>query len=726
MYYCLASIGANGSNVISLSLSSSSSGAMQVWSVPLTSGTALFDTVSKLAPTTGTNPATASFNTAGTDEYVAIGVCTSGTWASEATAGGSYTLDGAAAGAGSLTHYAGEHFIYTSTQTGITPGFTQASSANYAIVAVAIKANPLFSISGTASAAATIHYSGTASGTVTADGSGVYSVPNLANGSYVLWATATKKSFSPLTSSQTVSGANITGVAFTPTTSIFGTPVVVNNTASASSTITATTNTAANDLIVILTNSDHSTAPTGIADTVGNTYVQAGTVTQLPTDVKYITMWYCEKSIGANASNVITVTYSGSTTGSVFVRNIPVTTGFKATFDVTQVGTSNTGTALATAAFTTTGSDEIVLVGAGIATVSGTLVGQNGYLLDNGGSGLTLERLGGQSVNFGATQTGITTTMTSSGSSAWAIRAVAFKATQTAWTISGNAGICTATVSYTGTASGSVTADSSGDYSIPLLAAGSYTITPSKTGKTFSPTSTPETVVASDITGVNFFLVLDGVTLTPVYVNTLTGADQNPLDPTNLDPLGFHALKVLNHVGLATINTDFCEAFYIGAPALSVDQYASFTIHAWVAAVDNEIFITIRDDGTNLNCYALSLFDNNDGTATVEVTSFVANVGTDLYLDAAATIPVACDSFTFAAVGTTLGLWKNTTLLFSVTNLVHSTGGASISLATPSPNVITNLTITNMVFGNAAGLVPPPTPVQTGGTEFGFSDDFMF
>lgn len=74
----------------------------------------------------------------------------------------------------------------------------------------------------------------------------------------------------------------------------------------------------------------------------------------------------------------------------------------------------------------------------------------------------------------------------------------------TTWSISGNAGVAGATVSYSGTAMGSVTADGSGNYSITGLSNGSYTITPSLAGYTFSPTSSNQTVSSANITGVNF------------------------------------------------------------------------------------------------------------------------------------------------------------------------------------------------------------------------------
>lgn len=73
----------------------------------------------------------------------------------------------------------------------------------------------------------------------------------------------------------------------------------------------------------------------------------------------------------------------------------------------------------------------------------------------------------------------------------------------TLYTISGNAGIAGATVYYSGTMSGSVTADGSGNYSISVMN-GSYTVTPSKAGYSFSPTSQNVTVSGSNVTGVNF------------------------------------------------------------------------------------------------------------------------------------------------------------------------------------------------------------------------------
>ena len=61
-----------------------------------------------------------------------------------------------------------------------------------------------------------------------------------------------------------------------------------------------------------------------------------------------------------------------------------------------------------------------------------------------------------------------------------------------------------ATVSLTGTASSSTTADASGNYSFSGLANGGYTVTPAKTGLLFDPADQAVTISGVDVPGVNF------------------------------------------------------------------------------------------------------------------------------------------------------------------------------------------------------------------------------
>ena len=71
----------------------------------------------------------------------------------------------------------------------------------------------------------------------------------------------------------------------------------------------------------------------------------------------------------------------------------------------------------------------------------------------------------------------------------------------TAYTISGNAGVAGATLSYTDGTPKTVTADGSGAYSFQVPIDWSGTVTPSKAGYTFSPASMSYTNVQADQTG---------------------------------------------------------------------------------------------------------------------------------------------------------------------------------------------------------------------------------
>ncbi len=60
------------------------------------------------------------------------------------------------------------------------------------------------------------------------------------------------------------------------------------------------------------------------------------------------------------------------------------------------------------------------------------------------------------------------------------------------------------TLSLSGASSGSATADSSGNFTFTNLAAGNYTVTPAKSGFTFTPVSQPVTIASANVTGINF------------------------------------------------------------------------------------------------------------------------------------------------------------------------------------------------------------------------------
>src|SRR6202022_4045305 len=60
------------------------------------------------------------------------------------------------------------------------------------------------------------------------------------------------------------------------------------------------------------------------------------------------------------------------------------------------------------------------------------------------------------------------------------------------------------TVALSGAATASTTTNSSGNYSFSGLQNGSYTVTPTKTGFTFSPANAAVTVNGANVAGINF------------------------------------------------------------------------------------------------------------------------------------------------------------------------------------------------------------------------------
>ena len=86
------------------------------------------------------------------------------------------------------------------------------------------------------------------------------------------------------------------------------------------------------------------------------------------------------------------------------------------------------------------------------------------------------------------------------------VTAPTFTATQQTWSITGTVGAAGsgATISLTGTSTATTTANASGNYTFTGLANGSYTVTPSFAGHTFSPTSAAVTVNGANVTAPSF------------------------------------------------------------------------------------------------------------------------------------------------------------------------------------------------------------------------------
>jgi len=149
----------------------------------------------------------------------------------------------------------------------------------------------------------------------------------------------------------------------------------------------------------------------------------------------------------------------------------------------------------------------MALSGASSATTTTDNVGNYTFIgLDNGSYTVTPSKMG---FTFGPTDN----TQTVSGAN---ITGVNFTATQLqanvynifgsvyAGSSTDNTGLIGVTMTLSGASSATTTTDIYGTYQFISLANGSYTITPSKPGFTFSPASSTQTVSNADITGVRF------------------------------------------------------------------------------------------------------------------------------------------------------------------------------------------------------------------------------
>jgi hypothetical protein len=221
----------------------------------------------------------------------------------------------------------------------------------------------------------------------------------------------------------------------------------------------------------------------------------------------YHAAWYCV----ANATGPCQVSVSG---GSNAYQNGVVVIELPGAYTLDQVSAASDGSpaTLVSNPITTLHANEVVMAFG--AAANGFLGGNSGSV----GAPLALATLSGwpfianyssSQIGFefvSSIQIGLTASMGIGGNEGSLVLASLYAA-PTTFSISGDAGGATdpgATVSYTGTASGSVTADGSGNYTIPGLVNGTYTITPTLAGYTFSPASRIETISGANLTGINF------------------------------------------------------------------------------------------------------------------------------------------------------------------------------------------------------------------------------
>ncbi|HKS26135.1 MAG TPA: pre-peptidase C-terminal domain-containing protein [Thermoanaerobaculia bacterium] len=336
---------------------------------------------------------------------------------------------------------------------------------------VTASSSPTFSISGNAGTTGATITAGSSS--ATSDASSNYSISGLAAGTYTVTPSKSGCTFSPASSSVTITSANVTGINFTanctaPTFTISG------NVGTSGATVTAGSSSATSDAsgnysmsgfvagtyTVTPSKSGCTFSPASSNVTITSANVTANFTascgsgdTQLTSGVPVT-----GQSVAASAWKYYYITVPAGATNLTFATS-------SATGDVdiyTQSGAKPTLSSYICRPYTSSGNETCSQANPAAGT---WWLGVYGYAAGS----------------FTVTGTVTTGSVT--------------------YSISGNAGTSGVTVTA---GSASATSDASGNYAISGLAAGTYTVTPSKSGCTFSPASTSATITSANVTGINF------------------------------------------------------------------------------------------------------------------------------------------------------------------------------------------------------------------------------
>ena len=163
--------------------------------------------------------------------------------------------------------------------------------------------------------------------------------------------------------------------------------------------------------------------------------------------------------------------------------------------------TAPTAAITAPTASTVTGTVTVTATGSDAVGVTGMTLTIDGATVATSTSGSVSYSWSTSGLAAGSSHTIAATARDACGNvSAAAAKSVTIGGTTT-YSISGSAGTAGATVS---TGSVSATSDASGSYTLAGLSAGTYTVTPSKSGCTFTPASASVTITSASVTGKNF------------------------------------------------------------------------------------------------------------------------------------------------------------------------------------------------------------------------------
>jgi len=222
--------------------------------------------------------------------------------------------------------------------------------------------------------------------------------------------------------------------------------------------------------------------------------VSGGPYTTIAPPPVLTTNSYTDSSVSASATYYYVVSASSAAgegpNSAELVASTPAASAYTISGAITPAGSGNGATVTLTANGEG-GSPQTVMANSS-GNFSFTGVTNGSYTVTPTKTGFTFTPASQPETVNGANLTGVNFTANSTGR---------FSISGTISPVSSGTEV---TVTLSGASTGTTTTDSSGNYTFSGLANGTYTVTPSQPGLTFSPSSLPETVNGANITSANF------------------------------------------------------------------------------------------------------------------------------------------------------------------------------------------------------------------------------
>ena len=388
-------------------------------------------------------------------------------------------------------------------------------------------------ISGPGAAGTTVQLQGPGNATTTTDSLGNFSFSAVADGSYTLTPSQAGFVFTPAVLSVTISGAHDLGANFTsavPTFSVSGTvagAAGVSVTLSGATVQTTTADASGNFIFSAVPNGSYTVTPSGVGFAItptSQTITVNGTAVSNVNFTAVTTLFTISGTVtgGAGGSGA-TVTLTGPASAST-------TANSAGAFTFSGIPNGTYLVAVGQMGFVYTPPNRSVVLNGSNASVSFSSAGQTftlaGTISGIGASGATVTLTGGSTASTTSSASGafsfaglVSGTYTVAVSKAGyvftpASQTVAIRGTNVSVTFSSAAqtfslsgtisgpGAGGATISLSGASTATTATDTTGAYSFPALAKGSYTVTPAKPGILYTPAT--QTVVLTANATANF------------------------------------------------------------------------------------------------------------------------------------------------------------------------------------------------------------------------------